>query len=104
MPNNIAFLQNWFKKQCNGDWEHVFGIHIETLDNPGWAVDIDLTDTSLQGVEMEFIKHERSEEDWIHCRIERDAEKQTCKFLGRGGHNNLEEILEVFTDLSKNAS
>ena len=38
MGNEAVFqrLQKWYKSQCNGDWEHSFGIKIETLDNPGW--------------------------------------------------------------------
>jgi hypothetical protein len=33
-----AWLEQWYFRQCNGDWEHTHGIIIETLDNPGWAV------------------------------------------------------------------
>jgi hypothetical protein len=29
-------LQVWYGAQCNGSWEHTYGIKIETLDNPGW--------------------------------------------------------------------
>lgn len=32
------WLSNWHKLNCNGDWEHTYGIKIETLDNPGWLV------------------------------------------------------------------
>jgi len=35
MQNLLQFLQEWYLEQCNGDWEHEFGIKIETLDNPG---------------------------------------------------------------------
>nr|TKK07812.1 hypothetical protein SrhCFBP13529_11555 [Stenotrophomonas rhizophila] len=40
-------LQKWYADQCDGDWEHSFGIRIDTLDNPGWTVSVDLTDTAL---------------------------------------------------------
>ena len=30
----MGFLQSWYQSQCDGDWEHEFGIRIETLDNP----------------------------------------------------------------------
>ena len=36
----LSYLTAWFARQCDGDWEHDLGIRIETLDNPGWAVDI----------------------------------------------------------------
>ena len=41
-------LQRWYLYRCDGDWEHSFGITIETLDNPGWMVTIDLQDTEWQ--------------------------------------------------------
>jgi hypothetical protein len=28
----------WYTKQCNGDWEHSYGIRIDTIDNPGWSL------------------------------------------------------------------
>ncbi len=43
-------INKWFEEQCNGDWEHIYGIKIYTLDNPGWAVKIDLYDTDLENV------------------------------------------------------
>ena len=42
-------LQKWYADQCDGDWEHQYGVHVGMLDNPGWQVDIDLTDTDLEG-------------------------------------------------------
>lgn len=43
--NLIQELERWYIEQCNGDWEHEFGIKIDTLDNPGWMIKIDLADT-----------------------------------------------------------
>ncbi len=43
----LAELQRWYLAQCNDDWEHSYGVTIETLDNPGWSVHIDLADTAL---------------------------------------------------------
>jgi hypothetical protein len=43
-------LHHWYLAQCDGDWEHSNGISIETLDNPGWSVKIDLSDTRLDGI------------------------------------------------------
>jgi hypothetical protein len=45
----MGFLQSWYQSQCDGDWEHEFGIRIETLDNPGWHIEIDLTGTDTEG-------------------------------------------------------
>ena len=44
----LIWLQNWYKQQCDGCWEHLYGIEIGNLDNPGWTVKIDLSDTSYE--------------------------------------------------------
>lgn len=28
-------LERWYAAQCNGDWEHTYGVKIGYLDNPG---------------------------------------------------------------------
>ena len=49
MKDVFEWLQNWFKSQCDGDWEHEYGVKIETVDNPGWYVVINLTGTECEG-------------------------------------------------------
>ena len=78
--------------------EHAFQINIETLDNPGWLVDIDLEDTNLEDYSFEKIGIERDDNNWIICRIEDKV------FRGRGGVKNLEEILTVFSDWVRSKS
>jgi len=86
----LTWIQNWYYKHCDGDWEHEYGVKIDTLDNPGWAVDIDLVDTDLESASFERIEVERSEQDWVHCSVQEQI------FRGRGGPKNLEDILEIF--------
>jgi len=85
-------LQQWYASQCDQDWEHSFGVKIDTLDNPGWIVQIDLTDTDLAS--HPFVAFSRgdseAEADWIHCKAECD------QFIGTGGAGNLVEIVETF--------
>lgn len=38
-------LQEWFAKHCNGEREHMSGVRIETTDNPGWWIKIELEGT-----------------------------------------------------------
>ena len=92
----IKELQEWQLNQCNGKWEHSFGIKINTLDNPGWIIDIDLVGTKNAGSEFEKINLERSENDWIHCQVENKVFKSAC------GPSNLGEILEIFLKWTKN--
>lgn len=38
----IDRLEDWYQSNCDGDWEHGFGVTIESLDNPGWSLTADL--------------------------------------------------------------
>ena len=57
----LGDLQKWYSANCNGDWEHSFGVVIETLDNPRWLVKIDVEETSLDGKHYQGLQRELSE-------------------------------------------
>ena len=86
----IEWLMAWYESHCNGDWEHQYGVHINTLDNPGWALDVDLAETpdAERVIPSEMV--ERSESDWVFVEV-KDA-----KFLARGGPRNLGEMILRF--------
>ena len=93
--NVIDDVQKWYAANCDGYWEHGCGVKIETLDNPGWSVSINLKDTNLEGKRFESFQRETSEERWISCRVEGD------EFRGFGDETKLEEILKVFLEWAK---
>jgi hypothetical protein len=88
--NELIWIQSWFSHQCDEEWEHTYGVTIETLDNPGWSVSIDLKKTELEDKVMQTVSEETSDEDWISCTV---TENQ---FRGFGGTKQLTKILEVF--------
>jgi hypothetical protein len=90
MNDVLTWLQDWYSSNCNGDWEHFYGIKIGNIDNPGWTVSIDLQETSLEDVTFQEVVIDRSDHDWIDCKVEGN------KFIAAGGSSNLTEILEVF--------
>lgn len=92
MTDLIGELETWYLGNCDGDWEHQFGVHIDTLDNPGWEVRINLEDTPLEGLPFARLKQERDEHDWVHCRVE------NATFVGYGGPRNLSTILRIFME------
>lgn len=103
MTDELSWLQQWFSAQCDGEWEHGFGITIETLDNPGWSVTICVEGTRLEFAQFEPVKTEISETDWIQCRvIERQkglvhrSSPNYRRFEGFGGSLNLPDILKTF--------
>lgn len=93
--NNLIRLQNWYKSNCNGDWEHSWGIKIDTLDNPGWTVDIDLSDTCLENAVIDT-SVDNGEDNWYFAKTE------DKHFLADGDFNKLDKILEIFFELLEN--
>jgi hypothetical protein len=90
----LYLLQRWYLTQCDGEWEHGFGIRIETLDNPGWRLRVDLRDTALVDLGIERSVVERSEHDWVHWWVEDAAYEAAC------GPTNLNEAILAFLDLA----
>lgn len=94
--DSLALLQAWYLQQCDADWEHSYGVRIETLDNPGWNLEIDLADTGLEGKPFESVQYgmfeetETSGNEWIFCKVEGG------KFSASGGPLKLNEIIDVF--------
>lgn len=86
----IESLMAWYRSQCNGDWEHQHGVRLETLDNPGWSLDVDLAETEHAGKSLQQKMTQRSEDDWIFVEVKDDL------FRARGGPRNLLELFELF--------
>ena len=93
--STLMRLQSWYARNCDGMWEHSSGILIESCDNPGWWVKIDLGTplhsrpfTELaEGIDSQrFPLGSR----WLSCRIEGNT------WHGAGDETQLERILEIF--------
>lgn len=92
----INWLQNWYQENCDGYWEHMFGIKIDTLDNPGWNVLIDLSDTPLEDKIFEEKKQYIDDDNWIFCIVKDGI------FQGSGDSNKLGQILKIFREWAEN--
>jgi hypothetical protein len=96
--DSVEWLQAWYHRQCNNEWEHHYGISITTLDNPGWLLKIDLAGTALEHAAMEevggppVVNHEGLEgaQEWLLCRV------VDSRFEGAGGPSALGAICDVF--------
>src|SRR5437868_5247403 len=90
MTSPLDHLERWYLSNCHGNWEHTYGVRIETLDNPGWDIEIDLADTSLEHRSFEVARIERSVNDWYSCGVENKKFKAAC------GPTNLAEAITIF--------
>jgi len=86
----LRWLQKWYLSNCDGYWEHMYVVTIETLDNPGWRVQIDLTETPLENMSFDRVQYDRGDGDWVIC-LKKDGVYQAS-----GGPEKLEEILLIF--------
>ena len=84
-------LQNWYHSNCNGDWEHNYGISIETLDNPGWTIKIELTNTNLEDLNYEK-RIENGDLDWFFIKANEKV------FEASGDPQKLTTIITIFLD------
>jgi hypothetical protein len=62
---NLQYLINWYSAQCDEEWEHEFGIRIESLDNPGWNLEVDLGGTVGEGHLLARSRRDLDEGHWI---------------------------------------
>jgi immunity protein 53 of polymorphic toxin system len=93
MLDELSELQAWYAAQCDGDWEHQDGIEINTLDNPGWRVTINLEGTALERARFAVVEENYDDEtDWLRCWV---AERT---FQAAGGPMQLTRMLRIFLD------
>ena len=91
--HSLTKLQDWYISNCDGDWEHSYGFKLETLDNPGWAVAVDLDDTHQenQAFTERRINYEHDTE-WLI------VSKKGSKLEGYCGPTELEAMLTLVTE------
>jgi len=89
----INWIQTWFKSQCDGNWEHSDGIHINTIDNPGWEVTINLEGTTIESMVSPWKIFGDFEKSWIGYKVENNRFNGACDPL------NLDNLLLIFRHL-----
>ncbi|CAB1243962.1 Imm53 family immunity protein [Clostridium sp. MT-14] len=84
----IEVLQKWYKNISKSSI--CTGIQIETVNNCGWCVCIDLFDTVYETESFKTVYIRKGDDNWFKCI------KKNGLFKGYGGIENLEDILNVF--------
>jgi hypothetical protein len=99
--DDLDWLTEWYLAQCDEDWEEEFGVTIDTLDNPGWSLTVDLDHTAFEGRKFAPIyegvpdgeqQFQGGDGDtrWMVCRLEGP------KFKAWGGPRDLGRMVRVF--------
>lgn len=97
METILVRLQRWYASHCNDDWEHTWGVKIDTLDNPGWSLTVDLFDTELEKASFTGFKVDHPT-DWMFFEL------KGTRFIGRCGPTKLEDMIEVFLDWAEKSA
>jgi hypothetical protein len=94
----IQWLQDWYQSQCDGDWEHQYGVCITTIDNPGWYLSIDLIYTPFQDIEIELKNFEKDVTDWFSYKVKEG------KYEAFGDPSKLETLILTFKTFLESAN
>jgi hypothetical protein len=96
MSDLLVDLQRWYTEQCDGVWEHTYGVKITTCDNPGWWVRIDLVGTELRSRPFDPVAEGVDDsgfqqgDRWLRCYVEGEV------WHGAGDETRLTAILTNF--------
>jgi hypothetical protein len=91
----LARLQACYSHQCNGEWGHSSGVNIQSCDNPGWWIKINLRGTPLQNQTFteiaEGVDSQRFSpgSPWLNC--------HTQNVMGLGTKQNWSVSLKYFS-------
>jgi len=96
--SDIEYLQAWYRRHCDGDWEHEYGVEVGTLDNPGWRLEVDLEATELEGKTLERHNVQRSDDDWWQAWCD------GSKFHVAAGPENLTDAINAFRTFAESHS
>lgn len=90
---SLTKLQDWYISNCDGDWEHVYGFKLATLDNPGWTVIVDLDETHQEN--QSFTERKINYEHDTQWLI---VSKEGAKLIGACGPTELESMLALVAE------
>lgn len=88
--DNLSWLATWFASQCDGEWESDYGLTLESVNNPGWALGIDLDGTGIDPDAFTTVADQRTEHDWVEAKV------MDGVFHGGCSPENLNELVGIF--------
>jgi hypothetical protein len=93
--DDLTWLQYWYAQWNNEDWEHSYGVLIDTTDERGWSLKVDLTETDLEDRPFEAIEQTVSPQNWLRCKVS-DASGERKTLEATGVATKLAQTLRIF--------
>lgn len=101
----LGWLERWYREQCDGQWEQDHGVTIQTLDNSGWLVKVDLrglkSGAMKDGVLVVLGEPPSAENGNVGGDIWLTCEVTSGHFVGAGDPTQLRAILAQFRKLAE---
>lgn len=108
LHDSLQLITNWWRSQCDGNWEHEYGMSIGTMDDPGWIVHVDFSFTNIVNLKRGILSEFKGDKcNWYKCEIvggtsatshlhsPPQIEDHQFMFRGMGGEGSLAAILAV---------
>ena len=104
LPETIVDFHDliaWYQSQCNGSWEHHHGVRLETLDNPGWLLTLDLVQTDLHNCPMPEVREGIAPQNhpvsprWLHCSVREN------QFRGARDPTQVARLFQIFSQFRR---
>ena len=96
---SLVWLMAWYESHCNGEWEHHNGISLESLDNPGWLLAVDLKGTALETTPFQPVAEGNPHQSWWPGEAWPcwwDVKRVEDRFMGACGAKDLGRVLAIF--------
>lgn len=91
VDSHLEALMSWYAGNCDGDWEHSYGVKIEAPERGGWELEADLLDTAHATDALPRTESRCSDTDWTAVEI-RDG-----VYRAAGGDCTLLELVSGLT-------
>lgn len=94
----LNWLQGWYIQECVNNKKYNLDeiINIDTIDNPGWHIRINLKATKFTRKILDEINVDNGDDDWVFIKLDKGV------FEGVGDKNKLVYILEIFKTWCQN--
>lgn len=93
MTDSFEWLQRFFLSNCDGEWEHERGCKIESMSDPGWIFQFDLTGTPHDRKALEELEDRTGPLVWLKCKVENGVFEAQCS------PKRLNECIDILRDL-----
>lgn len=93
MQNDLDWFCGWVAKHCDDEWEHGYPVILDTYDNPGWRLRVNLENSAMRSRQvLPLVDGLPGDDRWFSCRIDGGMFHGACDLA------QLPRLLKVFRE------